>query len=94
MATKKRRGMAGKAGIAAKQRTRSKTGKHIQGFEHLSKEERAIVLMYRFLGSRHAKDAFFILMSSLALGRFTEEANKWSWDRLRRELGLPKMRRD
>ena len=73
-----------KKSIAAKQHTGSDTP--------ITKEERTLLGMYRWL-SRWDKNVLFLLLQSLAWGRLEPTTDKWSWAQICRNTGLPKSRK-
>ncbi len=70
--------------IAAKQHTGSDTP--------ITKEERTLLNMYRHL-SRWDKNAVFLTLQSLAWGKLAPETDKWSWEQVSRDTGLPNSRK-
>lgn len=54
-----------------------------------SKEEARVLDYYRSLG-RWERNAFHILLQSLAWGKFTEKADRMSWAQIARIVGLPR----
>ena len=42
--------------------------------------------------SRWEKNAAFLLLQSLAWGLLTEQTDAYPWEKMRRSLGLPKLR--
>ena len=55
----------------------------------LSSEEREIVRAYRHL-ARWDKNAVFLILQSLAVGKLGDSTNKLSWGRMAQVLGLRK----
>ena len=61
------------------------------GGDPLSAEERRLVGMYRNIGSRWEKNAVFLVIQSLAEGRFVPEAtDHLSWSQISKLVGLSK----
>lgn len=58
--------------------------------ETITAEEKQLLDLYRKV-SRWEKNSFFVMLQSVALGRLTDQTDRWSWDRLSRTMGLPKV---
>jgi len=58
----------------------------------VTKEEKTLLMMYRYI-SRWERNWFFLILQSLAWGQLTPETDKYSWDEIRRHTDLPKSRK-
>ena len=67
----------------------SKATKQPSGNAPITNEEKQLLAMYRHL-SRWDRNCIFTILQSLSHGRLTDLTDHWSWERLRRSLGLPK----
>jgi hypothetical protein len=58
----------------------------------ITKEEKTLLSMYRYI-SRWERNFFFMILQSLAWGKLTPESDKMTRDRISRNTGLPKSRK-
>jgi len=58
----------------------------------LTKDEKRLVEMYRLIRSPWERGALYLLIQSLAWGRLTAKTDGYTWDQLRRTLGLPRQK--
>jgi hypothetical protein len=58
----------------------------------ITKEEKTLLMMYRYV-SRWERNFFFLILQSLAWGSLTPETDKFSWDQIRRHSSLPRRRK-